>query len=498
MIGSLERATLWLADADLPGRVAVLDLGRARTRHFEAVFVLGLEEGSLPRRVQTSPFLDDEMRRSLPESARLVRADPAARDRYLFYTACARASARLTLVREAANDEGGPRQAGPFWDEVRGLFPAEEVARWTRRRPLGELAWPLEAAPTERERLRTLASLHAVSPDEADAVAAANGWDRKLARARSAFSRPTELSRPAALSTLEARSTFGVTELERFIDCSSMWLFERVISPRTIDAEVDPKLRGSVAHQTLFRFYSGLPRRLGADQVSPERLDDALAFLRECLDDAIRGQVRLDLTEVQRQELDQSLWRDLQQIVRGEAESSLPLVPRRFEVSFGSDRSAPELQRGLDLGGFAVSGKIDRVDVDPFSARGIVQDYKSGATAQSAADIAREGKLQIPLYMLVLRDLVGIEPLGGVYRALSGERKARGMLRAEAREDGIPGYTSTDYLDEETFWGLVETAADHARSAVARMRAGDVRHDPHAGECPPWCELWTMCRVRRA
>ena len=72
------------------------------------------------------------------------------------------------------------------------------------------------------------------------------------------------------------------------------------------------------------------------------------------------------------------------------------------------------------------------------------------------------------------------------------------MLRAEAREDGVPGYTATDYLDEEAFWGLVEAAADSARSVVSRMRAGDVRHDPHAGECPPWCELWTMCRVRRA
>ena len=42
--------------------------------------------------------------------------------------------------------------------------------------------------------------------------------------------------------------------------------------------------------------------------------------------------------------------------------------------------------------------------------------------------------------MLVLRDLVGIEPLGGLYRALAGERQARGLLRAEAREDGLPGF----------------------------------------------------------
>jgi hypothetical protein len=177
----------------------------------------------------------------------------------------------------------------------------------------------------------------------------------------------------------------------------------------------------------------------------------------------------------------------------------LPLVPRRFEVSFGSERSAPELQRGLNLGGFTLSGKIDRVDVDPFSARGIVQDYKSGKTAYSAAKIESELKLQIPLYMLVLRDLIGIEPLGGLYRALKGDRQPRGLLRAWAKEDVLAGFTRTDYRDEEEFWGQIDGAVEHARGFVDRIRAGDVRHDPlgDAG-CPSWCDLYPMCRVRRS
>src|SRR5204863_1435981 len=133
-------------------------------------------------------------------------------------------------------------------------------------------------------------------------------------------------------------------------------------------------------------------------------------------------------------------------------------------------RSAPELQRGLELAdGIRLSGKIDRIDVDPFSARGIVQDYKSGKSVHSARDIDAELRLQIPLYMLVLRDLVGIEPLGGLYRALAGRRDARGLLRAEARDDGIPGFTRLDYLDEPAFWGLVERAKQHAERFVGRI-----------------------------
>jgi hypothetical protein len=381
---------------------------------------------------------------------------------------------------------------------VRALFADVEVARWTRRRPLAALTWRLDDAPTERERLRALSALAATDAGDASALARANGWERRLERARGAFTRPTQITDPVLLDDLRARATFGVTELEGFADCSSIWFIERVISPRTIDGVLDARLRGSIAHQTLYKFFSGVPKRLGIERLDAERLDDGLVFLRECLAEAIESGVWLELEDLQRRELEESLWRDLEHYVRAEAESPLGLVPRRFEVSFGSERSAPELQSGLQIDGFAVTGKIDRIDLDPFSARGIVQDYKSGKTVHSAAKIESELKLQIPLYMLVLRDLVGIEPLGGLYRALAGERQARGLLRAEAEED-VPGFAPRDYLDEEAFWAQTERAAEHAVHFVERIRSGEVRHDPKGGfPCPTWCDLWSMCRVARS
>ncbi len=500
VFAAVERAEVRRSSTGEAGRIAVLDLLRARTRRFEVLFLLGLEEGSLPRRGHESPFLGDDARRDLDERsrARLTRPDQVARDRYLFYTACTRASKRLYLVREAATDEGSPREPSPFWDEAQAVFPKDDVARWTRRRPLSTLTWPLEEAPTERERLRAVAIRAADDSVAADAIATANGWDRRLARALRAFERPTRLTHPQVLAELAAKATFGVTELERFADCSSIWFLERLIDPKSIDARVDARLRGSVAHQALYKFYSGLPKELGADRVEPNRVEDALGFLRRCLDDAVQG-VRVELTDLQRRELRHGLWRDLEAFVRDEAVADMPLVPRRFEVLFGSERSAPELQRGLELAeGITLSGKIDRIDVDPFSARGIVQDYKAGKYAHSAQQIESEKRLQIPLYMLVLRDLVGVEPLGGLYRPLAGERKARGLLRAEAREDGIPGFAKNDYLPEEEFWGKVEGARELAVGIVERIRTGDVQHDPKGDGCPAWCDLWPICRVPRA
>jgi len=499
IVSMLERAPVRIAGTGEPGRIAVVDLSRARTRRWQAVFIFGLEEGVFPRRATETPFLPDETRRELEAAGRglrLVRPDPLARERYLFYTACTRAWRHLVLVREAADDDGRPREPSPFYEEVRSRFDPADVARATKRRPLSSLSWELERGPTERERLRAAAGIAATDEDEARAIARANGWERRIDRALAAFDRQTSLAHPLVVEELAQRTRFSVTELERFLECSSMWFFERVIDPKEIDAVLDPRVRGGIAHQTLYRFYSGLPKRLGTDAVEAERLDEALVFLRECLAEAIAGGVRLELSDLERLELQETLARDLEHFVRQELELGLPLVPRRFEVAFGTSSAPVELQRGLELGGFTVSGKIDRIDVDPFSARGIVQDYKLGR-AHGARDIETERKLQIPLYILALRDLVGMEPLGGLYRGLTGTREARGLVRAEAREE-VPGLKRPDYLPEEEFWRQVDEAQSRARAAVDRMHAGDVRTDPRSGECPRWCSLWTMCRVKRS
>ena len=495
VLAALERTRV-PPESPSRGRVAVLDHERARTRTFEVVFVLGLEEGAFPRRGRPSPLLSDELRAEL--GGRLERPDPVARDRYLFYTTCTRATRRLILVREVAGDEGSPREVSPFWEDVRSLFDEADVQRATRRRSLSALTWPLESAPSDRERLRALVRLASDDEEGADALAAANDWSRRLGRARKAFDRTTALRSTDVIAPFAAKRVFSATELERFADCSSAWLVERVIDPKKIDAEPDPILRGSVLHTTLNRFYASLPRELDSERVTPANLDAAIELVHRCLDAALESGVRLDLTELQEAELRHTLRADLEGFLRDEAASEVQFVPRRLEVAFGSERAAPELQRGLPLGDdLWLSGKIDRIDIDPFSARGIVQDYKSGKGAHSAREIDRELRLQIPLYILALRDLVGVEPIGGVYRALAGRRLTRGMLRESARED-LPGFAKDDYLDEDAFWSQIEAARERAGDSARRIQSGNVQHDPKGDGCPPWCDLWPICRVPRA
>ncbi len=487
VLAALERTDVRGDSAGEPGRVAVLDLMRARTRRFDVVFVLGLEQGSLPRRASTSPFLDDDARRALDErGARLQRPDGASRDRYLFYTACTRARQRLFLVREAATDEGGTREPSPFWEAVRSLFDQDEVRVHTTRRPLSRLTWPLEAAPTDRERLRALARIAATDAQAAEDVALANGWERKLRRARSAFARPTAIRQPAAVAVLGGRETFRVTDLERMAGCSAAWFVERHLRPGQIDQQIDPRMRGSIAHVALQRFYSRLPGGVpGADRVTPENVEDAVLLMRECVESALESGLRIDVSDLARRELGESLQRDLELLVRTEAENRSTFAPRQLEVGFASYALAP---------GVSVSGKIDRVDADSMSARGIVVDYKSGS-APSAKQIRDEARLQIPLYLLVLRDQLGLEPVGGLYMPVGGGRRPRGMLRDG--DERVDGFAAADYLDDAAFDDELEHARGAAVALVERIREGDVRLDPRGGDCPAWCDLWRICRRER-
>ncbi|HVG88986.1 MAG: PD-(D/E)XK nuclease family protein [Gaiellales bacterium] len=484
----LSRVTVRLGGDGAPGRVAVLDLRRARTRRFEAAFVLGLEEGSLPRGAIENPYLGPEEDAALG----IVRLDPGDRDRHLFYTAVTRPWSKLFLCRQAADEEGRLREPSPFLEEVRRALPGLTLP--VRRRALGDITWMLEDAPTDRERQRALARALRDRPEWAAATGEPLGWGRKLERARTAYRRRTELRHPAVLAALAGQERFSVTELEKFADCSSAWFVERFLSPGEIDYEFGAKERGSVAHTALHRFFDALPRELGVDHLRRQDLPRAYPLMARCLADAL-ATARVPLTPGGK-EVVRGLERDLAGFLRREVDFESPLVPRRFEVRFGTKSSPPELNGGLRLDGFAVSGTIDRVDMDPsMSARGMVWDYKTGRDVPTAANIDKAQRLQIPLYIMALRDLLGVEPVAGLYRGLGGKREARGM----AVKGEIGGIAANDQLAAEDFWDQVDRAVVRAERIVGRIRAGDVKHDPQGGSCPEWCvrRVGGICRVGR-
>ena len=162
------------------------------------------------------------------------------------------------------------------------------------------------------------------------------------------------------------------------------------------------------------------------------------------------------------------------------------MEPTQLEWRFGreGDDYGP-----LALGELAITGRVDRVDAGP-GGEAIVRDYK-GASAPPGAGWAEGGALQVALYMLAARELLGLEPVGGLYQALwSRDSRPRGLVR-----DDVPGrYVSTDKVSAEEMDAALSEVRSKALETAAALRAGEVRACPD--KCSPkGCAYPTICRA---
>ena len=124
------------------------------------------------------------------------------------------------------------------------------------------------------------------------------------------------------------------------------------------------------------------------------------------------------------------------------------------------------------------------------AGKAIVRDYK-GASAPKGAGWAEGGALQVALYMLAARELLGLEPVGGLYQALwARDPRPRGLVR-----DDVPGrYVSTDVVDEPALETALDEVRERALETAAALQAGRVSACPE--RCSPkGCAYPTICRA---
>ena len=454
-LGSIATATGAGADGATGGAaqagVLLTDPLGIRARRFRAVFVCGLQEGGFPRRPPPEPFLSDEDRRGLALATGLRlpgHEDVLARERTLFYGAVSRPEDVLFLSWRSSDEEGAPLAPSPFLDDVRALFTD---GLWTQRgtRLLASVTWAPREAPTPHELRRALAAAQE-RPDPPPLAAPASA---------------------AVLAALAARPAEPARGLEAFAACGVRWLVEQLLRPRTPEPDPEALTRGALAHAVLERTLERLRAQGGSAAITPRSLPAAL----EALEEALAAIAREGGVGARRRALLRGLRADLERYLRGEAEGGAGWEPRALEWSFGG---AEDAHGPLALGeaGSAVTGRVDRVDAGPGGAA-IVRDYK-GRTVSPGARWVKDGQLQVPLYLLAVREHLGLEPAGGLYQPLAGAKLApRGLVR-----DDVPGdYTGRDVVDPHALEAALEQARELAARTVADLRAGRVR------PCPERC-----------
>ncbi|HEU4802209.1 MAG TPA: PD-(D/E)XK nuclease family protein [Solirubrobacterales bacterium] len=503
------RVPLWRGPTE--GRVRILSPYRLRATRVAHLFVAGLADGSFPAAAGGDPLLSDERRRALGLPA---RTDPAAEERYLFYTCVAKPERRLHLSYPASDEAGGEAPRSPFVDEVRDLLDPAPTAlagddpletTIVERATLADFVPAPDQASAPHDLARALAvtgpaaSEHAAELDLPEgiadtALAAVADAGERVERART----PGPLRDPAVLAELAERDLFGASTLEEFIGCSYRWFVSRELRPQAIDPDPDALESGGIVHATLERLFREPPtaeRR--PTEASCERwIARARELAREVA--AERGwEVDAAPASISLARLDAVIAR----YIRRDAATGGPMMPEAafLEVRFGD---GPDDSFGpADFGSFRLHGAIDRIDVA--DGRALIRDYKLSSKAPSAKNLSKQGRLQLPLYMLAARGF-GLDPIGGLYNPLAATKddRPRGLLDKEQKGALIPAgrdaHVGTDFFEAEPFEEVLETARREAVAVVDSIRAGRIDRDPHDGACPAWCTLAPVCRIERS
>ena len=454
-----------------PDRVQVASPTAVRARRFQAVVLCGLQEGEFPRRDVPEAFLPDAERRAIAVASGLqlpIREARLERERYLFYVCASRAERELVLSSRYCDEEGNPQARSFFVDDVLGVFPSLEEGQ--RRRSLAEVTWDPAEAPTAAEWERSVALR---GPRELPAVVGA-------------------VASEAARAVLARRDTVSAGGLEKYAGCPVRWLVEDVLSPARIEPDSEAMVRGSLAHRVLELTFRRLRERTGERAVTERNLPRAEAILREAIDEQ-RGRYRVAATDPRVLAAIGRLEHDLIATLRYEAEQGAAFEPEHLELRFGVGDEGHAAVTLAD--GVKVRGMIDRVDV--LGDHALVRDYKSGRVdSYKESSWARERRLQAPLYMLVVEELLGLEAAGGIYTPLRGpDRRSRGLLAAELADEAGGGVHVRDLRDRDAF----AAGMDRARAAIAEaargMREGRLHSCPRSCAYDGGCEHPSICRA---
>jgi hypothetical protein len=489
--------------------VFVGPVGRLTGLDFDAIFVLGMIDGSFPARASDDPLLPDAERSAagpdIPLRGR--RAHDERRD-YLAALAGApvrvlsyargdqrrgreQRPARWLLDTLAALEDGGRRL---FSRDVEHLTPFdgyEVIPSFTASvRTAGE---PMSLADRDlRELLAWGDAGNRINAHYLAELEPVLGTGLQVRRARriERFTRFDGHIRGDVPSPADpGADALSPTSLETYAECPRRYLMERVLRIEVQDRpesilSIEPSTKGTLVHAIVEEFITGQLRLPRGERIAPttpwssedhERLDAiAEQMFTEYEDQGLTGRPLLwglDRATIVR-ELHQFLVED--DAYRAEG----GLVPERVELRFGPGHGEPV---GLELtGGRTVTfkGFADRVDVASDGSASVI-DYKTGGKwgfdEHGIDPLARGTKLQLPVYGLAARSRLGDVPVRVAYWFIS----ERGNFDQIAYD--------LDASAVEQFVDVVTVLVDGVEGGLFPARPGDKNKN-----CK-FCHFQAMC-----
>lgn len=512
--------------------VMVGDIQRTRLEHIKVLFIVGVNEGIIPKLASTKGILSDADRKLLAEGK--VELAPTPREKvfiqnFYLYLNMTEPSKALYLTYHKFDPDGKESKESRIFAMLKKQFPEVKI------RQEGELG-TLERI-TNAQGSRNLMAEQNVSPELIMYYTNSETyrlWLDKVLDAIEELYSKDKLSEIAAEELYAQINTTSVSRAEEFAGCEFAYFakYGLELSERKV-YELGAIDMGIIFHGALEMFFLELKatKRKLVDLSEEERN----VLVAACVDKAIAEHsssffLESETNAYMKQRLinivDRTIWALNLQLSKGQFE------PSDFEKSF---------EREVD--GVKITGKIDRIDVaeDEEAVHLKVIDYKSGKKEISQDDVYAGTKLQLMVYLdTILNEKETESPVKKVYAAgalynslenpIVSENKDNekyddiGKLLLEMKPVGFVGYESVpEYDDWEKGASLVVPVTKDNSGAVKlsntvctdaqlrimakyatkkvvelfdRIKKGDIATNPIKDKCD-YCPYSGVCRIHK-
>jgi len=472
-------------------RVQVYDVIMALPKEYKVVFVAGLVEKGFPQGISEDPLFKDSERRVVNAAGPALeeRALRAAGERYFFYMALMRSREKVVLTYPLYGADGRASLPSFFVEETRKCF--KDPLPTKTRHPAQFLPepdlWETEA-DVKKGTARFGRGDHSALKDWSSRPAFKEilAWVDKAKedphgvildpRIRGAFSRN--------------EGPFSATRLEEMAACSFRYFASQVLSLKEPLEGRESIEMGIALHkvlETYFRSFSEEDRKKG------EHLKDLLEMkkkLKELLQPIAeksvlsRGKVFRFKTQLT------AMKRSLDLFAEGEKTlfEKRGLTAGSFELKFGAE-GRPFLEIGGGSRTIRLRGQIDRLDVSADGKQALVVDYKLSKRPSVHAKFEKGLELQLPIYLLAARKLLGYDIVGAEHRYLREPGK-QGFYREDARKLLKMDGRETTYTEGE-FEALLTETEKRVRELVKRIHEADISVRSKSCE---FCKFSPVCR----
>lgn len=426
----LESLTLSLIPPGLD-YVTIASFDQNSLDNAAAIYVVGVNEGALPKRAHGEGLLTDAERARMADMGLELAAGASGdnfSERFLIYAGLTRASRYMWISYPLADSEGGGLHPSPIIRRVRDMLGGARLDSLPLTagdaRPL--IARPRQAVSRLAGALRDYKRKQALHPLWHDvynwALAREDTADMLQSAVRGLFHSAKVLPLPPKLAerlyTKNKRLKGSVTRFEQFHACPFQHFAAYGLSLKErAEFRFEAPDLGRFLHAALKKFGDRM-RQAGRDWGSVSDAEYP-AICEEIVNDlAPRLQNEILLSSARYQHLlgriRRTVERSVHRLIAFDRVSAFK--PVGLEKSFGRGKGAlPPLTYALDGGcRLEITGQIDRVDCADAAGRRyfLIIDYKSGNAYLNLIDVYYGLKLQLITYLLVAENAAK-ELLGG-------------------------------------------------------------------------------------